>query len=105
MSSGLLEDASFNQSPAFGDVDLFSADRPLADAAARAGLDLAALSACGKDYGSAETLDLGRVANENPPKLQHRGRQGQPARPRRVPSRLSRDDGQEHRPRHPCLGA
>ena len=69
MSSGLLEDASFNQSPAFGDVDLFSADRPLADAAARAGLDLANLSACGKDYGAAATLDLGRVANENPPKL------------------------------------
>ena len=35
MSSGLLEDASFNQSPAFGDVDLFTADRPLADAAMR----------------------------------------------------------------------
>jgi putative acyl-CoA dehydrogenase len=69
MSSGLLEDASFNQSPAFGDVDLFSADRPLADAAARAGLDLANLSACGTDYGAAATLDLGRVANENPPKL------------------------------------
>ena len=69
MSSGLLEDASFNQSPAFGDVDLFSADRPLADAAARAGLDLAGLSACGRDYGAAETLDLGRVANENPPRL------------------------------------
>jgi putative acyl-CoA dehydrogenase len=69
MSSGLLEDASFNQSPMFGGVDLFSADRPLADAAARAGLDLASLSACGKDYGDAATLDLGRVANENPPKL------------------------------------
>ncbi|WP_421996497.1 acyl-CoA dehydrogenase family protein [Reyranella sp.] len=69
MSSGLLEDASFNQSPAFGDVDLFGADRPLADAARRAGLDLAALSACGRDYGAAATLDLGRVANENPPKL------------------------------------
>ncbi|HZX83108.1 MAG TPA: acyl-CoA dehydrogenase family protein, partial [Reyranella sp.] len=69
MSTGLLEDASFNQSPAFGDVDLFSADRPLADAAGRAGLDLANLSACGKDYGAAATLDLGRVANENPPKL------------------------------------
>ncbi|MPZ29713.1 MAG: DNA alkylation response protein [Rhodospirillales bacterium] len=69
MSSGLLEDASFNQSPAFGDVDLFSADRPLADAAQRAGLDLAGLAACGKDYGAAATLDLGRVANENPPKL------------------------------------
>ncbi|TAJ36818.1 MAG: DNA alkylation response protein [Reyranella sp.] len=69
MSSGFLEDASFNQSPAFGDVDLFAADRPLADAAARAGLDLGALSACARDYGSAETLDLGRLANENPPKL------------------------------------
>lgn len=67
--SGFLEDASFNQSPAFGEVDLFSADRPLADAAARAGLDLAALSACGKDYGAADTLDLGRLANENPPRL------------------------------------
>ena len=69
MTPGLLEDASFNQSPAFGDVDLFSADRPLSDAARRAGLDLAGLAACGKDYGAAETLDLGRVANENPPKL------------------------------------
>lgn len=69
MTTGLLEDASFNQSPAFGDVDLFSADRPLADAAARFGLDAEALSACGRDYGSAATLDLGRVANENPPQL------------------------------------
>ncbi len=69
MTSGLLEDASFNQSPAFGDVDLFTADRPLAEAAARLGLDTKALAACGRDYGSAATLDLGRVANENPPKL------------------------------------
>src|SRR5690349_3020481 len=69
MTNGFLEDASFNQSPAFGDIDLFSADKPLADAAARYGLDLKALSECGKDYGSAATLDLGRVANENPPKL------------------------------------
>ena len=69
MSSGLLEDASFNQSPAFGDVDLFSADRPLADAARRAGLDMAGMAACGRDYGAAGTLDLGRIANENPPRL------------------------------------
>jgi putative acyl-CoA dehydrogenase len=69
MTSGLLEDASFNQSPAFGDVDLFATDRPLADAAARLGLDVKALSACGRDYGSAATLDLGRIANENPPRL------------------------------------
>ena len=59
MSSGLLEDASFNQSPAFGDVDLFSADRPLVEAATRAGLDLADLADCGRDYGAATTLDLG----------------------------------------------
>ena len=69
MNSGLLEDASFNQSHAFGDVDLFAADRPLVDAATRLGLDAEALSACGRDYGAAETLDLGRIANENPPKL------------------------------------
>lgn len=69
MSSGLLEDASFNQSPAFGDVDLFSADRPLVEAATRAGLDLAGLAACGRDFGAAVTLDLGRQANENPPRL------------------------------------
>jgi putative acyl-CoA dehydrogenase len=69
MTSGFLEDASFNQSPAFGDIDLFASDRPLSDAAVRYGLDAKALSACGKDYGAAETLDLGRVANENPPKL------------------------------------
>jgi putative acyl-CoA dehydrogenase len=66
---GLLEDASFNQSPAFGDVDLFATDRPLYDAALRYGLDLGSLSACGRDYGSAATLDLGRLANEVPPKL------------------------------------
>lgn len=69
MTTGFLEDASFNQSPAFGDVDLFNADKPLAEAAARYGLDTRALTACGKDYGSDETLDLGRVANENPPRL------------------------------------
>ena len=69
MTSGLLEDASFNQSPAFGDIDLFTADRPLADTAARYGLDAAALSACGHDYGSAETLEFGRLANEFPPRL------------------------------------
>src|SRR5258707_1039847 len=38
-------------------------------AARRAGLALAGVWACGKSYGAAETLDLGRVANENPPKL------------------------------------
>jgi putative acyl-CoA dehydrogenase len=67
--SGFLEDASFNQSPAFGDIDLFGADGPLVDAASRCGLDAKALSATGIDYGAAETLDLGRQANEYLPKL------------------------------------
>lgn len=67
--SGFLEDASFNQSPAFGDVDLFGADRPLADAAQRFGVDVKVLGEAGRDYGSAETLDLGRVANEVLPRL------------------------------------
>ncbi|MBI3678049.1 MAG: acyl-CoA dehydrogenase family protein [Proteobacteria bacterium] len=64
-----LEDASFNQSPPFADVDLFRADRPLVDAAKRYGLDEESLSLCGRDFGSAETLELGRIANENPPRL------------------------------------
>src|SRR4029079_11592552 len=67
--TGFLEDASFNQSPMFGDVDLFNADKPLSDAAARCGLDPKSLAACGTDYGGADTTDLGRVANENPPRL------------------------------------
>src|SRR3954465_6071512 len=67
--TGFLEDASFNQSPAFGDVDLFSADKPLSEAAARCGLDTKAPAAWGKDSGSAGPPALGREANENPPKL------------------------------------
>ena len=69
MTNGFLEDTSFNQSPPFGDLNLFTADKPLADAAARSGLEIAALARCGKNYGAAETLDLGRVANEVLPKL------------------------------------
>jgi putative acyl-CoA dehydrogenase len=65
----LLEDADFNQSPAFGDVDLLALDASLKDAARRAGLDLTALSSFARDWGSAESFDLARQANENPPKL------------------------------------
>jgi hypothetical protein len=36
INSTLIEDASFNQSPALNGVDLFSTDRPLVDAARRA---------------------------------------------------------------------
>jgi len=69
MSRASLEDASFNQSPNFDGVDLFSSDRPLVDTANRYGLDVESLSACGRDYGSAEVFELGRTANENLPRL------------------------------------
>jgi putative acyl-CoA dehydrogenase len=61
----------FNQPPPFGDVDLVSANRPLVDALAANGLTLAAtdLPDLGTRWGSAEFLELGRLANENLPRL------------------------------------
>ncbi len=60
-----------NQSPPYEDVDLFGSDRPLQDAAAAHGAkdDGAALAAFGRRWGSAEMIEQGRLANENPPKL------------------------------------
>jgi putative acyl-CoA dehydrogenase len=63
----------FNQSPAFENVDLFASDGPLVEAVKAnggggAGL-IAALSAFGRHWGSAEMMALGRAANENPPLL------------------------------------
>src|ERR1700742_4916558 len=60
-----------NQSPPFEDVDLFTLDRPLAEAVAANGGASAQqeLSEFGKHWGSAEMAARGRVANENPPKL------------------------------------
>ena len=61
----------FNQSPPFEDVDLFTLDRPLAEAVAANGGKAAAgeLSEFGKHWGSAAMAARGRLANENPPKL------------------------------------
>ncbi|MEZ0170470.1 isovaleryl-CoA dehydrogenase [Microvirga sp. TS319] len=61
----------FNQTPPFGDVNLIAGDRPLLDALGSNGVDPEAegLIAFGEAWGSAERLDLGRLANENPPKL------------------------------------
>jgi putative acyl-CoA dehydrogenase len=60
-----------NQSPPFEDVNLFTVDRPLADAVEANGGALAhkELSAFGLHWGSATTAADGRLANENPPKL------------------------------------
>jgi putative acyl-CoA dehydrogenase len=61
----------FNQTPPFGDVNVLAGDRPLLDALKTNGADPEAegLIAFGEAWGSAERFDLGRLANENPPKL------------------------------------
>jgi putative acyl-CoA dehydrogenase len=60
-----------NQSPPFEDVDLFTLDRPLAEAVAANGGTAAQqeLSEFGQHWGSAAMAARGRVANENTPKL------------------------------------
>jgi len=61
----------FNQTPPFGDVNLIAGDRPLLDALKANGVEPEAegLIAFGAAWGSMERLDLGRLANENPPRL------------------------------------
>jgi len=58
-----------NQPPPFENVNLFTSDLPLREAVSRAGVDAKDLAAFGAEYGSAETMELGRLANENPPRL------------------------------------
>jgi putative acyl-CoA dehydrogenase len=65
----------FNQSSPYENVDLFSSDAPLVaavkanDSAGDLVADMAALSAFGKAWGTAERFALARQANENTPKL------------------------------------
>ncbi len=61
----------FNQSPPYENIDLYSSDLPLQEAvkANGDGADAAALSAFGRQWGTAEMFAAGRRANENPPKL------------------------------------
>ncbi|MBJ6127628.1 isovaleryl-CoA dehydrogenase [Microvirga splendida] len=60
-----------NQTPPFGDVNLVATNRSLLDALEACGVDPQAegLIAFGTAWGSAERLDIGRLANENPPLL------------------------------------
>ncbi|HET6375608.1 MAG TPA: acyl-CoA dehydrogenase family protein, partial [Methylocella sp.] len=69
--AGGFEAASFNQTPPFENISLLASDPPLCEALTRAGIDCkaAGLLALGEDLGSAETMRLGRLANENPPRL------------------------------------
>jgi len=69
-----------NQSPPFQDLNLFLADAALQEAVAREGAaarpdDLAAF---GETAGSSEAFQLGRLANENPPKLRRFDQKGFP---------------------------
>jgi len=78
MQSSLETHEVVNQSPPFENVNLFAADMALAEAVAREGADWAgdALHLLGEAAGSAETIALGRLANENPPKLRRYDQKG-----------------------------
>jgi putative acyl-CoA dehydrogenase len=61
----------FNQAPPFGDVNLFACDPALREGLAREGAGWAEseLGRLGETLGAAGVLDLGRLANEFPPRL------------------------------------
>ena len=71
MAAQPRSDELLNQSPPYVDVDLYTSDQPLCSAVAGNGGegDVAALSAFGRHWGSADMFELARQANENPPKL------------------------------------
>src|SRR3954452_16063133 len=71
MSAALDTHEVLNQTPPFQDANLVALDRPLLDALRANGVDPDAenLPGFGAEWGAAERIDLGRLANENPPKL------------------------------------
>ena len=78
MATARKTEADFNQSPAFTEVNLFTSDTALREAVAREGGSDAAdnLAAFGRIAGSAAAAELGRQANENPPRLRAFDAQG-----------------------------
>jgi putative acyl-CoA dehydrogenase len=78
MARPVPDDQDFNQSPPFVDVNLFTSDTALGEAVAREGAAwaFAELEAFGRLVGSAESLALGRLANEQPPGLESFDAQG-----------------------------
>jgi putative acyl-CoA dehydrogenase len=68
----------FNQSAPLGDYNVFAADRVLAEALEREGGGWAAdrARALGAVCGRPEVIELGRLANENPPRLRTHDRFG-----------------------------
>lgn len=68
----------FNQAPPFGDVNLFDCDPALREGVEREGAAWASgdLERLGRELGDASVLDLGRLANDNPPRLVNFDRAG-----------------------------
>ncbi len=81
-SPGALFDTHeiFNQSPAFEDLNFATSDIPFMEAVKREnGADeLGWLTQLGAQTGSADALELGRLANENPPRLKRYDNKGRP---------------------------
>jgi putative acyl-CoA dehydrogenase len=67
-----------NQPPPLVEYNVFESDRPLVEAVAREGADWARerIAAVGEYAGSAQAQELGRLANENGPKLRTHDRYG-----------------------------
>jgi putative acyl-CoA dehydrogenase len=67
-----------NQPPPLVDYNVFVSDRPLVEAVAREGADWARerIAAVGEYAGSAQAQELGRLANENGPRLRTHDRYG-----------------------------
>jgi putative acyl-CoA dehydrogenase len=67
-----------NQPPPLADYNVFEADTVMGEAVRREGADWALdrISAVGEVAGRAEVIELGRLANENPPKLRTHDRFG-----------------------------
>src|SRR4051794_38312944 len=68
-----------NQSVPLADYNVFESDRPLVEAVSREGGDYEVdlIREAGAIAGRAETIELGRLANENPPKLRTHDRFGE----------------------------
>jgi putative acyl-CoA dehydrogenase len=77
-STGVRTHEVTNQAPPLVDYNVFEADRVLVEAVDREGAGWARdrISTVGAIAGSGETIELGRVANENPPKLKTHDRYG-----------------------------
>jgi len=67
-----------NQPPPLADYNIFEADAVMGEAVRREGADWALdrISAVGEVAGRADVIELGRLANENPPKLRTHDRFG-----------------------------